>query len=190
MKNILFIASDNSSISGAFLCMVKLCELLKSNYDCNVSVVLPGDGDGNHLLDEIGIQSYTVKSCTWAVPNEWSKITSLKFAFKMYLYNLPAKIKIRKIIRQEGIDIVHVNTTWSYVGAKAALKEKVKLVWHLRESLEEDQNRHIVFKNTGYNLIKKADKVITVSGFVYDKYKEIIGTKLVKVYEGLDETND
>lgn len=189
MKNILFIASDNSKISGAFLCMVKLCELLKKNHDCNVIVVLPGIGDGKPLLDEIGVKTYMVKSCTWAVPNEWSKFLTLKFGMKMWLYNIPAKKRIRDIIRQEKIDIVHMNTTWTYVGAKVALKEHVKLVWHLREALEEDQNRHIIFKNKGYNLIKKADTIITVSDFIYSKYKNIIGPNLVKIYEGLDESD-
>ena len=187
MKNILFIASDNAKTSGAFLCMVKLCELLKKNYNCNVIVVLPGIGDGKPLLDEIGVKTYMVKSCTWAVPNEWNKLTTFKFGLKMWLYNIPAQRQIREIIRQEKIDIVHMNTTWTYVGAKAALKEQVKLVWHLREALEEDQNRHIISKPQGYQLINRADRIITVSDFIFDKYKNIVDNGLLKIYEGLDE---
>lgn len=188
MKNILFVASDNAKTSGAFLCMVKLCELLRDEHNCNVIVVLPGDGDGKELLDAAGIKNYIVKSCTWAVPNEWSDFRTLRFGIKMWLYNLPAKKRIQKIIRKEKIDIVHMNTSWTYVGARPALKEGVVLIWHLREMLEEDQNRHIILHSRGHNLIKKADRVIAVSDFVFDKYKNVIGSKLTKVYEGLDET--
>lgn len=186
--NILFIASDNSQTSGAFLCMVKLCQLLRDEHGCNVIVVLPGIGNGKPLLDEIRMKTYTVKSCTWAIPNEWGALQRIKFAAKMVLYNLPAKHQIRQIIRQEKIDIVHMNTSWTYAGAKAALKENVKLVWHLREALEEGLNRHIVFKKSGYQLIKKANIVITVSDFIFCKYKQIVGPNLTNIYEGLDET--
>lgn len=189
MKNVLFVASDNARTSGAFLCMVKLCQLLRDQHDCNVIVALPGQGDGKPLLDAIGIKTYLVKSCTWAVPNEWSKLHKRLFGLKMWVYNIPAIRQLRRIIRQEKIDILHINTSWTYVGAKAALKENCKFVWHLRELLEEDQNRHIVFRKRGYNLIKKATKVFTVSDFVYNKYRDIVGDKLVRVYEGLDAEN-
>lgn len=152
-------------------------------------VALPGAGDGKPLLDAIGIKTFLVKSCTWAVPNDWSKGKQLLFGLKMWLYNVPAVRQLRRIIREENIDIVHINTSWTYVGAKAALKEKCKFVWHLRELLEEDQNRHIVFRKSGYRLIKRSTKVLTVSDFVYNKYRNIVGDKLTRVYEGLDAEN-
>ena len=189
MKNILFIASDNAKTSGAFLCMVKLCELLKKNYNCNVIVVLPGIGDGKPLLDEIGVKTYMVKSCTWAVPNEWSKIDSLKFEAKMMVYNYPAIRKIRSIIRSEKIHIVHINTSWTYVGAVAALKEKVKLVWHIRECMQISQNRHIPMRQLGYSLLNQSDRIIVISDFVYDTYHHLQSDKLVKIYEGIEIYN-
>ena len=189
MKNVLFVASDNAKTSGAFLCMVKLCQLLRDQHDCNVIVVLPGQGDGKPLLDAIGIKTYLVKSCTWAVPDEWSKLQKLLFGLKMWVYNIPAIRQLRRIIRQEKIDIVHINTSWSYVGAKAALKEKCKFVWHFRECMEESQNRHVVFRKSGYRLIQESTRVLAVSDFVYNKYRDVAGDKMVRVYEGLDAEN-
>lgn len=189
MKNVLFVASDNARTSGAFLCMVKLCQLLRDQHDCNVIVALPGQGDGKPLLDAIGIKTYMVKSCTWAVPNEWSKLQKLLFGLKMWVYNIPAIRQLRRIIRQEKIDIVHINTSWTYVGAKAALKEKCKFIWHYRELMEESQKRHIVLGKLGYSLVKKADKVLAVSDYVHSRHAKNLGSRLVRVYEGLDSTS-
>lgn len=188
MKNVLFVASDNSRTSGAFLCMVKLCELLRDNYGCNLIVVLPGIGDGAPLLEKIGVKTIMVKSCTWAVPMEWKPIHKLYFSLKMIVYNYPAVNAIRKIIRNEKIDIVHINTSWTYAGAMAALKENVKLVWHLRELLEEDQKRRIVFRRWGYSLINRADMIFAVSDFVKNKYRRFFKNKVITIYDGIEET--
>jgi hypothetical protein len=61
------------------------------------------------------------------------------------------------------------------------------LVWHLREFLEEDQNRKIWCKNYGFKLINRSDAVIAISKSVYTKYvKKIDVTKLHLIYNGID----
>lgn len=47
------------------------------------------------------------------------------------------------LMRSRDIDIVHINTSWTYVGALAAKKAKIPFIWHIREFLEEDQDRRI-----------------------------------------------
>lgn len=185
--NVLFISSDNAKTSGAFLCMAELCRQLQDKYAVNVKVVLPYDGDGQAILNSLGINSVIIKSCTWAVPIEWNTFEKIKYKFKMCIYNIPAIHKIRKLIRNDKIDIVHINTSWTYAGAIAAKLEGKKLVWHIRELLQQQQQRQIAFQYMGYSLMRKSDILIPVSSFVQDAYRKEFGERLHVVYDGVEE---
>lgn len=67
------------------------------------------------------------------------------------LYNQLAIVRIKKLIRDEKVDIVHQNTSYIYAPAKAAIKSDVPLVWHLREFLEEDQHKRILYTSGDYS---------------------------------------
>lgn len=185
MNKILFVSSDNSYTSGAFLCMVKFCELLKKDYD--VCVILPKEGDGTPLLDEAGIKYEIIESKTWTYAEGASLYQKGRMVPRFIKYNHRAIKKIREIILERKIDIVHINTIWSYVGAVAALKENVKLIWHIREQIQE-QDRNILFKNLGYKLINKSDKIITVSDYLSKSYVLLDPSKIEIVYDGIDES--
>ena len=189
MKNILFVASDNSAVSGAFLCLTKLCEELKK-YNINPIVVIPYDGDGGKLLDKAGIKTYRVDSYSWTIPQKPPNTRFYLGAIRRLVWNRKAIDEIRKIIRAEKIDLIHINTSWTYVGAAAAKKEGIPYVWHFRELLKEGQNRRILFKRQGYSLIRGAEKIVAVSQYVYDHIKKDIkcrDNQLVVIPEGLDE---
>ena len=52
--NILFTASDISMSSGAFLCMIHLCNILKHRYNHNVHILFSTSyGDGYPLLEKL-----------------------------------------------------------------------------------------------------------------------------------------
>ena len=69
----------------------------------------------------------------------------------------------------------------------AALKTKKPLVWHLREFLEEDQEKTLWNKKKNYNLINRADKIITISNKLYKKYEPIFDkNRLVMIHNGID----
>lgn len=89
------------------------------------------------------------------------------------VYNIIAIRKIRRLIKKEKIQIVHINTSCSYVGAQAALLENIPFVWHIREFLEEDQERCIWNNKKGYSLIGEANRVVAISDSIYQKYKKI-----------------
>lgn len=186
--NILFVASDNNRSSGAFLCMAKLASILQENYKHNVLIVLPRKGTGSAILDELGVKSMLIHSYDWTVKiGERKKIKSkLKNRIKTFL-NIGAVYKMSRVIREKQIDFVHINTSWTYVGAKAALKTDIPFVWHIREFLEEDQRREIWNKKKGYSLISKASCVITVSQSLEKKYSKFLpGDRLSYIYEGID----
>lgn len=192
---ILFTPSDNNSTSGAFLSMIKLCNILQTKYNYEILVLLHCNGTGEKVLQENNIKYKKINSFNWFVPYKpktfkrkmkkalcylWMPITRL--------YNNIAIYKIKKLIKEEKIDIVHINTSCCYVPAIAALKCNVPYVWHIREFLEEDQERCIWNKKYGYKLISKANAVITISGTLFNKYKTIMPeANLMKIYNGIDE---
>lgn len=187
--NVLFIASDNNYTSGAFLSMVKLNQLLASEYQINTFVVLPNEGDGDRLLEEAAIPFEIVPSRNWVVDieegkteqREWEKAAELSG-------NESAISRIVDIINERKIDILHINTSYSYVGACAALQVGIPFVWHIREFLEEDQNRKIWNCAEGYELMRKADAVIAISDSIYQKYQKLlVPEKLCVIYNGIDE---
>lgn len=183
---LLYIASDNNASSGAFLSMVRLCALLKQNCDVTPYIILPCNGDGTQLLVDNGLDYEIIRSEDWIIPID----CSLKFylrKLKKSLKNLIAVFKIAQIIKKRKIDIVHINTIFSYVGALAALLCQKPFVWHIREILSNINNK-IIFEEIGYSLISKASKIVMISNCVNNKYKEIKSNNRLVIYNGIDET--
>lgn len=188
--NVLFVASDNNYTSGAFLSMVKLNQLLVSEHQISTFVILPNEGDGDRLLVEAGIPFEIVPSRNWIVDIEEGKTEEREKEKEAELSgNESAICRIVEIIRERKIDILHINTSYSYVGACAALRANIPFVWHIREFLEEDQHRKIWNREKGYELMRKADAVVAISDSIYQKYvKLLVPERLHTIYNGIDET--
>ncbi len=187
--NIMFVASDNNCISGAFLSMAKLAQILIRDYRVNVFVVLPNVGDGGKLLDAFGVGYEIVPSRNWVVDIEEGKTQEReKEKEKELPGNEKAISRICELIEEKAIDIIHINTTYSYVGAVAALRMDIPFVWHIREFLEEGQNRKIWNRERGYALISRATAIVAISDSVYKKYCGIFPVeKMHVIYNGIDE---
>ena len=185
---ILFIASDNSLSSGAFNSMVELCRLLK-NKGYEPLVIVPRCGDGDKLLSKYSISWKKIRTLNWTVSNKGFKhyTDTLIFLFK-FVFNIISITRIAKVIRKERIDLVHINTIWTYAGAVSAIACRVPFVWHIREGLDVDQNRQLVNDNC-YSLIKKADRIIFVSNYLKKHYEsKLKGKKCTVIYNGINET--
>lgn len=187
MKKILMIASDNNMSSGAFRSMVHLCELLNASGKYKTIVVLPKKGNGISLLQEKKIEYVMIRSYSWIVDiAEKERVKTKLLMTTKWLLNSISVFKICRLISSKKIDIVHVNTLWSYVGAKAALLSKKKLVWHIREAVELQQNK-CLYNDDYYSLINCADRIICISDFIKDYYSSKIDLKKVCViYNGID----
>lgn len=185
---ILFISSDNNKTSGAFLCLVELNRYLREVYHIDTLIIIPKKGDGVQLLDKYKIPYKFIPSYSWITYNGFGLKAIAKTAFKsmMMIYNHFAIKKIRQVIREENFDIVHTNTIFSYVGAKAAFAEHRKHIWHLRECIDRDYNSHILIGKRGYDLIAKSDAVIAVSDMVRKNYQDKLPDKEIQVvYDGV-----
>ena len=186
---VMFCSSDNSAGSGAFRSMAALASLLKNRHHIKSLVVLPHPGDGTELLDEAKIPYILVPSCTWTVPLDIDtrKARNSRTMVSSILVNHGAIRKLTKLILAYGVDIVHVNTTWTYVGALAAKKCGVPCVWHLREFLEEDQGRTIWSRQAGSRIMANADRVVAISASIQRKYRDVISPdRLVTILNGID----
>lgn len=188
--NVLFMASDNNKTSGAFLSMANLCVYLRDKCGVNVSVIVPMEGHGVEVLDKLGIEHALIKSYDWVVPLSKNRDENYQNEVKnKRKVNKEAVNKISEYIKNKNIDLVHINTTYSYVGALSSLNENVPFVWHLREFLEEDQSNTLWNREKGNSLINKSNRVVAISDSIYDKYKLVIDdNRLVRIYNGIDAT--
>ena len=159
-----FFVSDNSQMSGAFKCLVTMVKLLRDDYGVIPKVIVPRHGDGEQLLDQEKIDYVCIHSHDWItpinlynLPKERAKWIAEKAT------NLKAIFKIKKVLKEFDPDLVHINTSWDYVGATAACDLRIPIVWHIREFLEEDQFCRFWDKKKAYNLISKSAGIIAIS---------------------------
>ena len=187
-KNILFISWDNIATGGGFISMVDLINILREKYNLNIFVIVPYNGTGSDLLNEFNIPFKIIRSWSWMVPiSERNKITTKFKNIIKKIFNARAINKISKFIIENDIDLVHINTTYSYVGAKSAIRTNVPFVWHLREFVEQHQNNTMWDRNEGNNLINSSNKIIVISESLKDKYVDVFDSdKLVRIYDGID----
>lgn len=186
-KKVLFVASDNDSTSGAFRSMVALNSELKERFGIETCVLLPKDGDGGALLRAAGIRYTLIDSEDWIVRMNTSDYELRRKKKKIKQVNSRAVKTITQFIKEEKFDLVHINTSWSYVGAISAMRAHVPVVWHIREFLEEDQERRMVDRRRGYSLMSKADAVIAISKSIQQKYQSLLRSDcLVQIYNGID----
>lgn len=186
--NVLITASDNDKASGAFRSMVRLAYYLRSELGTNAYILLSRPGDGSELLDQYHIPYYMVRSYNWimGISDSTSLVPNAKWRLKRRL-NQIAIHKVCMLINELDIDIIHLNTTWTYIGAAAAQKCAKPYAWHIREFLEEDQNVRFADKKYAVNLLNHADKIICISKSIYNKYSTILDKRRMDVvYNGLE----
>ena len=184
---VMFVASDNNRTSGAFISMTVLARLLRERHGFDVFVVIPMNGHGTELLEAASIPYVLVESCDWVIPVGTDMSRVAPQILERIKRNEKAVEELKKIIRDCSVDIVHVNTTYSYVGAMAALACGTRLVWHLREFLEEDQGNTLWDRERGNKLIGKADRIVAISDSLRRKYEKVFEpSRLVRIFNGID----
>lgn len=190
---IALIASDNNATSGAFLSMTNLA-LQLNQLGVETIIVIPpdgpfvGPGDGEVILKAKGLKYYVVPSISWVVPGWFpsSMLVSLGQA-KRILKNKVYACELTKILKAEHVNLVHINTSYSYFGAFAAKRARIPYVWHIREFLEEDQGNRFYFPRYSHRLMSRASLVIAISNSIYEKYSKVITKEKIRViYNGID----
>lgn len=178
----ILLASTSSEIfSGAVRCLIELADDL-NNRGIDVIVTIPKRGDLENELNKRNIKYYYVHEYhSWYTSN---KHTKNNFLIKRML-NVIALFKMIKIIKKEEIDIVHVNSLTAYIAGWAASICRIKLVWHIREFMEEDLG--ITFFNKKYALKKlnKANIMIAISEPIKNKWANILKVPIIVINDGI-----
>ena len=176
-KDILFLASDNNSTSGAFLCMIDLNRELNKR-KISTLVVLPTYGSGEELLRENNIEYTYILSKNWLIESACTTLPDLS-------ENDTAVNEICRLIRQYNVKLIHNNTTYTYVGAIAAQKENKPVVWHLREYIKE-QGFKFIDEKKSIQLINDSSAIVVVSDYIRSSYRNLHNSIVHKIYDGID----
>ena len=153
--NILYISPSNG-IGGAELSLSEIIEQA-SKRGHNVYAVLgyPKKGD-TKLYDKIkkhckGI--FIIRQMRWHIPNKMTwydrKINYLHHIFLSGWHILPV-IKMIRLIKKYKIDIIHTNTVWGLDGLLAAKILNVPHIWHIRETIGNNNGSIVNFPFQNY----------------------------------------
>lgn len=120
-----------------------------------------------------------------------SMLYRVKKAVKAFTYRFFAlpftEHVIDRIIRENGIDIVHIGGAVISSGYMAAKKNSCKVVWHIREYVQEDYALEFLPSINPYEKMQNADALICVSNAIKKKMSSICpNTDVITVYNGID----
>lgn len=179
--NILYIANE-SVLGGAALSLLDMLKAVKGRL-INPIVIIPTHGTIEENLIELSIPYYVV-----GFSRGYGKIggATQEDANRNFLDNYQAACQLQDIIKKEKIDLIHINSSVTNVGAFAALMAGIPYVWHFREFLEEDFDCEFWDKSLKRELIKRAASIISISKIVQDSYKKKYDVKSICIYDGLD----
>lgn len=179
--NIMLVATNSDLFSGATRCLLEIAEGL-TKHQIKVVVVIPRKGDIEIELRRLNIRYYYVHEYhSWYTSDEHNENN---FFLKKIL-NYKSILKIVSIINREKIDLVHINALTAYTAAYAAVLTKKKLVWHIREFMEEDLNISFYNEKFSTSLINKSDRIIAISEPIRNKWTERFNSKFEVIPDGL-----
>lgn len=100
--------------------------------------------------------------------------------------NFKAITCIRKLIKEEHIDLVHTNTMAVNVGAVAAYISRIPHIWHFREYMEEDFGYKRLHTGITRKLVRKSSCCIAVSEGIRKKYQREYSINSIRLYDGIE----
>lgn len=191
--NILYFANE-SRLGGANLSLLGLLDVMSGWH--NVSVVVPiKEG---YMVDELrrrGIPVYYRHSFWWLLaPAGLPAFTTIKkMSYKILcLSNYLCAWSLRKVVKEQNIDIIHTNSSVLNTGGILASMTGTPHIWHIREFGQEDFGFFSVWK---YEKLCRfmdshSDKVIAISQAVGRKFQDKIASeKMEVIYNGVSEEN-
>lgn len=181
--DILLMASDNNSSSGAFLCLADLSVEL-SKYGLTNVIVLPEYGNGEGVLLSKNIDFVYIPSKPWAKKSDKIFATSKDMEIEQKV-NDKAILEIETFIVQHQVKLVHNNTSYTYVGAVAAKNQNIPFVWHIRENVYEQGFAFIDYEKS-IEFINQSVKIIAVSNFISTCYQNLRCDKIQVCYDGVN----
>lgn len=184
--NILFI-SHYSEKGGANNELLWLATEIQGRGHC-VFVALPSHGSMEQKLTECGIPYEVFGYKRWIVTMQEKDSVVFRNMRRISISanNYETARRIARYAREQKIDIIHTNDSLTQVGTMAAELCGIPHVWHLREFLEEDYQRSIVFSERYIKtMFAKSKKIICISDAIRRKYQKFFTHNDVRIYDGL-----
>lgn len=194
---VLHIYSSGNMGGGAAMSMCSLTTELASSNGTEVIVLVPHSSSRKVIqhLQSRGIEVHEARLPWITYPPLRSKSRNLARAlFRKAVAVCIGYLSdrhIAKLIRERGIDLVHICDGVVEVGARPARKLGIPLIWHIREYVEEDHGHKYIHKSKTYRAYAKATQVICVSEALSKHYRaRIPDASIATVYNGVISENE
>lgn len=100
--------------------------------------------------------------------------------------NLKAAYAISEIVKKNGIQIIHSNSSVVDAGMMASLITGVPHIWHIREYMEENFHFQYFDEKVKTLLFQNSDCVIAISEGIREKLKKKYYIESVLAYDGIE----
>ena len=185
-RKVLVVASNSSMNSGASHSLVTFVYIINQRHqDVQLDVLLPCHGDIENALKKANIRYRVIpySNALWKKPVGKCQCGEIGLFLRRCL-NFAARIKIDNLVKQ--YELVHINAITTDMGAEEAQARGVKVIWHIREFLEEDLGQEFFDRADAIKMLNRADMRIAISKSVADKYTACLGREVEVVYNGID----
>lgn len=178
--NILYIFND-TVFGGAGQSLLDTLVNIKS--DVNPIVVIREKASVEDRFLEAGIKFYKIN---FSVDYVKIGFADEKQRIYNYVQSYEAALQLVPIIKEEKIQLIHINSSSSYFAAMAAIMAGIPYIWHIRELMKEQFCCEFLNEKIRVDLYQKADELIVISDYVKQKYYEKYKLKTKRIYNGLD----
>ena len=178
--NVMYICND-LGIGGATLSLIDTLEQMRGYVNC--IVVIRQQYDIIYHLEKLNIQYYIVPfECDYGL-KENNSLEKLELNF---IEDYDSAKHLVEIIHNEKIDLIHINSSVSNVGAIAGLMAGIPYIWHIRELIHDHFNCCYYNEDLKRELFNKAARIISISDCVKKKVLETYKIESIRMYNGLD----
>ena len=189
--NILYIVHDNKK-GGAALSFLEMISHISKEH--NVYVLTPHkNGFLPQKLDEMQISHSNVHYFWWKIALPSNKVMAglrLSVYKLLNLWNYVEAFRIKKLVSEKQIDIIHSNSSVINFGALLSKNTGIPHVWHLREYGEADFDLYRVVSEKRYQkeMNSYSAGYIAISKSIKKKFSEIVDeNKIFQIYNGVSE---
>jgi len=187
---VIYVVND-AVMYGANVALLNLIDEIKDSVE---SYVIVGENGG--LCDEL-----TKRNIPFSVIKQWYSIypninsvkdviTFIPRIVSHIFTNIRAVKKIRNIIRELNSHIVHTNIGPCRIGYRAATKEKIPHVWHIREYQDLDFNLKPFpsMKNYKHTITNGKSRLISITEGIFNYFS--MGSLGTVIYDGVLSKKD
>ena len=185
---VLYFASTNSKSGGSIHSLADLASSLHRSGHVEPLVVLPDKGTAEEFLQSVGVPYIVLKNYGSEWPLKGPRLVRSRFShFRQRLVNLKSIKEACRLVRDRGIDLIHINTSVNEIGYYVARRTKTPFIWHIREFVNEGLGLEFYNPKRVYRHMKKADAIVAISSQLQKRYEQALFPKRVLlVHNGID----